>query len=196
MSSTFRYQPFVTVSGSIGGKVPRIDIVLSSNEQENSPITSLHENCIKFESQTDRNYSVELRQTYLALKLKFVKDRGYGAYNGKEVKKDHKEETEANEEMPAAEEVKKAPAPFVGYVKYILHSIFPLLNCMSTIDEFTTLLEYGRTSLTFPATFRGASLNIREFCTARGTNMRNFRATLWKRLCLSFFFTSTVKMLS
>ena len=87
MSSAFRYQPFVAVSGSLGGKVPVVDDVLSSHEQEIYPTTSLDENCIEFEFQADRNYYVDLRQTYLALKLKLVKGRGYETYNTKEVKK-------------------------------------------------------------------------------------------------------------
>ena len=56
MSSNFRYQPFVTISGNLGGKVPVVDDVLWSHEQKNYPITSLDENCIEFEVQTDRNY--------------------------------------------------------------------------------------------------------------------------------------------
>ena len=87
MSSNFRYQPFVAVSGNLGGKVPVVDGVLSSHEQEISPTTPLDENCIEFEFQTDRNYYVDLRQTYLALTLKLVKGRGYETYNTKEVKK-------------------------------------------------------------------------------------------------------------
>ena len=87
MSSNFRYQPFVAVSGKLGGKIPVVDDVLSSHEQEIHPTTSLDENCIEFEFQTDRNYYVDLRQTYLALKLKLVRGRGYETYNTKEVKK-------------------------------------------------------------------------------------------------------------
>ena len=34
MSTIFGYQPFVAVSGNIGGKVPIVDDVLSSIEQE------------------------------------------------------------------------------------------------------------------------------------------------------------------
>ena len=67
MSSNFRYQPSVAVSGSLGGKVPVVDDVLSSHEHEIYPTTSLDENCIEFEFQTDWNYYVDLRQTYLAL---------------------------------------------------------------------------------------------------------------------------------
>ena len=69
MSSNFWYQPFVAVSGNHGGKVPVADDVLSSHEQEIYPNTSLDENCIEFQFQTDRNYYVHLRQTYLALEL-------------------------------------------------------------------------------------------------------------------------------
>ena len=83
MSSKFRYQTFVAVSGNLGGKVPVVDDVLSSHEQEIYPKTSLDENCIEFEFQTDRKYYVELRRTYLALKLKLVRCRGYETYNTK-----------------------------------------------------------------------------------------------------------------
>ena len=120
MSSHFRYQPFVSASGNLGGKVPVVDDVLSSHEQEIHPTTSLDENCIEFEFQTDRNYYIDLRQTYLALKLKLVKGRGYETYNSKEVKKEQKEEAKAEEEETAEEE----PVPLVTHVNNILHSIF------------------------------------------------------------------------
>ena len=101
MSSNFRYQPFVAVFGNVGGKVPVVDDVLSSHEQEIYPSTSLDESCIEFEFQTDRNYYVDLRQPYLALKLKFVRGRGYETYKSEEVKKDHKEEVRTEEEEMA-----------------------------------------------------------------------------------------------
>ena len=56
--------------------VPVVDDVLSSHEQEICPTTSLDENTIEFEFQTDRNVYVDLRQTNLALKSKLVKGRG------------------------------------------------------------------------------------------------------------------------
>ena len=87
MSSNFRYQPFVTVSGNLGGQVPVIDDVLSSHEQEIYPTTSIDENCKECEFQTDRNYYVDLRQTYLALKLQLARGRGNKTYNTKEVKR-------------------------------------------------------------------------------------------------------------
>ena len=75
-NNKFRYQPFVAVSGNLGGKVAIVDDVLPSHEQEIYPTTSLDENCIESDFQTDRNYYVDLRQSFLALKFKFVKGRG------------------------------------------------------------------------------------------------------------------------
>ena len=92
-NNNFRYQLFVAVSGNHGGKVPLVDVVLSSHEQEVYPTTSLDENSIEFEFQTDRNYYVDLRQSFSALKLKFVKGRGYDTYESKEKKKEHKDES-------------------------------------------------------------------------------------------------------
>ena len=101
MSSSFEYQPFVAVSGIFGGKIPKVDDVLLCHEQEIYPSTSLDENCIEFEFQTDRNCYVALRQTYLAFKLKLARGRDYETYNTKEVKKEHKEKTKAEEEETA-----------------------------------------------------------------------------------------------
>ena len=121
MSSNFRFQTFVTVSGNLGVKVEVVDDVLSPREQEIYPTTSLDENCIEFEFQTDRNSYVDLRKTYLALKPKLVRGRGYETYNTKEIKKEHKEEAKAEEEETAEEE---APVPLVTHVNNVLHSSF------------------------------------------------------------------------
>ena len=111
----------MAVSGNLGGKVSVVDDVLSSHEQEIYPTTSPDENCIKFEFQTDRISYVDLRQTYLALKLKLVRGRGFATYNTKGVKKEHKEEAKSEEEELAEED---APVPLVTQVNNILHSIF------------------------------------------------------------------------
>ena len=91
-NNNFRYQPFVAVSANLGGKVPIVEDVLSSHEQEIHPFTSLDKNCIEFEFQKDRNYYVDLRQSFLSLKLKFVKGRGYDTYESKQKKKEHNDE--------------------------------------------------------------------------------------------------------
>ena len=66
-NNNFRYQSFVAVSGNLGGKVPIVDDVLSSQEQDIYPTTSLDENCIEVEFQTDRNYYVHLRQFFFGI---------------------------------------------------------------------------------------------------------------------------------
>ena len=71
-------------------EVPVVDDVFSSHEQLIYPTTSLDEKCIEFEFQTNQNFYVDLRQTYSALKLKFVKGLGYKNYNTNESKKSTK----------------------------------------------------------------------------------------------------------
>ena len=83
MSTNFRYQPFVAVSRNLGGKVPIVDDVPSSLKQEIFPTISLDENCIELDFQTDRNCYADLRQSFLASKLKFVKGRVYDIYESK-----------------------------------------------------------------------------------------------------------------
>ena len=53
----------MAVSGNLGGKTQVVDAVLSSYELEICPTTTLGENCIELELQTDRSYYVDLRET-------------------------------------------------------------------------------------------------------------------------------------
>ena len=124
MSSNFRYQLFVTVSGNLGEKVPIVDDALSSHEQEIHPITSPVDNYIEFELHTDRNYYADLRQCFLALKLKFVKGRRYDTYESKEKKKQHKDESVVFTERGTDGEEEQEEVAQVTYVNNILHSIF------------------------------------------------------------------------
>ena len=122
-NNNFRFQSFVAVSGNLGGKVSIVDDALPSHEQAIYPTTSIDENCIKFEFQTDRNDYVDLRQSFLALKLKFVKGRGYDTYESKENRKEQKDEsvvfTETGDDSDQEEEVAR-----VTYVNNIMHSIY------------------------------------------------------------------------
>ena len=61
-------------------KVPVVDNLLSSHEQELYPTTSLAQNSNEFEFQTDRNVYVNLQQTYRALKFYLVKGCGFDTY--------------------------------------------------------------------------------------------------------------------
>ena len=123
-NNNFWYQPFVAVSGNLGEKVPIVDDVLSSHDQEIYPTTSLDENCQECEFQTDRNYYVDLKQPFLALKLKFVKGRGYDTYESKEKKKEHKDESVIFTETGTGDEEEQEDLARVTYVNNIMHSIF------------------------------------------------------------------------
>ena len=57
----------------------------------------------------------------MALKLKFVKCRGYETYNTKERKKKHREEGQADEEMEVEQE---AVVLLVTFVDNKLHLLF------------------------------------------------------------------------
>ena len=124
--NNFWYQPFVAVSGNPGVKVPGVDDVLSSQEQETYPTTSLDENSIEFEFQTDRNVYVDLRQTYLPLKIKLFKGRGFDTYKTTEKKKEHKEDTVFTETGDDDIEFIEGDegVPHITHVNNILHSIF------------------------------------------------------------------------
>ena len=112
---------FVAVSGKIGGKVPIVDDVPSSHEQEIYPTNSLDENCIEFAFQADSNYYVDLRQSLSALKLKFVKRLGYHTYE-RRGKNEHKEEFVVFIETGTDDEEEEVAR--VTYVNKILHSLF------------------------------------------------------------------------
>ena len=107
-------------------KVPVVDNKLPSHEQEIYPTTSLDENNIEFEFQTDRNDYVDLRQTYLALKIKLVKGRGFDTYKTTEKEKEHKEVTvfteTGDDDVEFIEEVEGVP--HITLANNILHSIF------------------------------------------------------------------------
>ena len=193
MSSNFRYQPFVAVSGNLGGNVPVVDDVLSSHEQEIYPTTSLDENCIEFDFQTDRNYYVDLRQTYLALKLKLFKGRGYETYDTKEVNKEHKEEAKAKEEETAEED---DPVPLVTHVNNILHSIFS--NVEVHINNQQTYNSNGLYALKsyISNNFKGAISEYKGVLHCEGYDYEEFPDEITETPLAEPFFTRRMKMLS
>ena len=188
MSSNFRYQPFVAVSGNLGGKVPVVDDVLSSHEQEIYPTTSIDENCIDFEFQTDRNYYVDLRETYLALKLKLVRGRGYETYNTKKVKKEHKEEAKAEEE-------ETAEVPLVTHVNNILHSIFSNVEVYINQQIYNSNGLYAHKSY-ISNNFKGAIFEYKGVLHCEGYDYEEFPDEIMEALLFEPFFTRRMKMLS
>ena len=193
MSSNFRYQLLVAVSGNLGGKVPVVDDVLSSHEQEIYPTTSLDENCIEFEFQTDRNYYVDLRQTYLALKLKLVKGRGYETYNTKEVKNEHKEEAKTEEEETAEED---DPVPLVSHVNNILHSIFSNVEVYINNQQiYNSNGLYAHKSY-ISNNFKGAISEHKGVLHCEGYDYEEFPDEIMEAPLSEPFITRRMKMLS
>ena len=193
MSSNFWYQPLVAVSRNLGGKVPVVDDVLSSQEQEIYLTTSLDENCIVFEFQTDRNYYVDLGQTYLALKLKLVRGRGYETYNTKEVKKEHKEEAKAEEEETAEDE---APVALVTHVNNILHSIFSNVEVnINNQQIYNPNGLYAHKSYV-SNNFKGAISEYKGVLHFEGYNYEEILDEIMEAPSPEPFFTRRMKMLS
>ena len=193
MSSNFRYQPFVPVSGNLGGKVPVVDDVLLSHEQEIYPTSSFDENCLEFEFQTDRNYYVDLRQTYLALKLKLVTDRGYETYNTKEVKREHKEEAKVEEEKTAEED---DPVPLVTHVNNILHSLFSIVEVYINNQQiYNTNGLYAHKSYN-SNNFKGAISEYKGVLHCEGYDYEEFPDEIMEAPLSEPFFTRRMKMLS
>ena len=170
-NNIFRYQSFVAVSGNLGGKVPIVDDVLSLHEQEIHPTTSLDENCIEFGFQTYRNYYVDLRQLFLALKLKFVKRRGYDTYENKEKKKEQRDDsvvfTETGDDEKEEEEVAQ-----VTYVNNIMHYFFSIVEVYINNQQIYNSNGLYAHNFTFQTTLRQPSLNTREFCIVNALTMK------------------------
>ena len=175
--NNFRYQPFFAVSGNPGVKVPVVDNVLSSQEQEIYPTISLDENSIEFEFQTDRNVYVDLRQTYLALKIKLVKGRVFDTYKTTEKKKEHKEDavfTETGEDDVEFIEEDKG-VPLITHVNNILHSIFSNAELYITTTKSTIRTDFMLTNLTFLTISKVHCQNARESCIVKSMTMKKIQ---------------------
>ena len=159
MSSNFRYQLFVAVSGNLGEKVPVVDNVWSFHEHEIYPTTSLDKNCRELKFQTDRNFYVDLKHMYLAPKLRNVNCRCYATYNKNEIEREQQEEAKADEETAApaaAEEKQEVPVPLVTHANNILQSIFSnVAVCINNQQNCNTKGLYADQSYVYN-NFKGA----------------------------------------
>ena len=163
---------------------------MSSHEQEIYPTTSVDESCIEFEFQTDRNYYVNLRQTYLALKLKLVRGRGYETYKTKEVKKEHKEEATAEEEETAEEEA----VSLVTHLKNILHSIFSNVEVYINNQQiYNSNGLYAHKSYT-SNNFMGAISEHKGVVHCEGYDYEEFPDEIMEAPLSEPFFTRRMKM--
>ena len=147
----------------------------------------------EFEFQTDRNYYVDLRQTYLALKLKLVGGRGYETYNTIEVKKGHKEEAKAKAEETAEED---APIPFVNHVHNILHSIISNVEVYINNQQIYNSNGLYAHKCFISNNFKGAISEFKEVLHCEGYDYEEFPDEIMEALLSEPFFTRRMKMLS
>ena len=138
----------MAVSGNFCGKVRVVDNALSCHEQESYSTTSHKESCMEFENQTDWNYYVDLRQTYLSLKLKFVK------LEYQRLKKSTKKKQKRTKKRRRRKNKWLQLLALLIYTTTWNHC-FPMLKCKSTISSYTTLMDCMRTNFTVPTTSRG-----------------------------------------
>ena len=162
MSSIFRYQTFAAISGNVGGKVPVVDNISPSHEQEIYPTNSFDENCIQFEFQTDRSYYVELRETdVLGFETETCQESCLRNLQYQRSTKGAQRGSKSGRETDARREGSSSSR---CSCKIQFAFIFlPMLKTSSTISIFTTLMDCMRASLTLLTTSRGLSLSTREF---------------------------------
>ena len=182
----------MAVSGNLGGKILLVHDDLSSHGPEIYPTTSLDDNCIEFEIQTDRNYYVDLRRTYLVLKLKLVKVRGYEAYNSEEVKKQHKEKENEEEEETAEE----APVLLVTHVNNSLHSVFSKVELCVNNQQIYNSSGFSAHKSYISNNFTEAITEYKGVLHCGGYDYEEFPDEIMEPPLSERFFTRRLKMLS
>ena len=134
-----------------------------------------------------------MRQTYLALKLKLVRGRGYETYVTKGVKKEHKEEAKAEGEETAE---KEAPVPLVTLVNNILHSIFSNVEMYSNNQQcFNSNGLYAHNSY-ISNNFKGAISESKGVLHCKGYDYEELPDEIMEAPLSKPFFTRKMKMLS
>ena len=140
----------------------------------------------------DRNYYVDLRQTYFALKLKLVRGRGYETYNTKEVRNEHTEEARTEKEETAEEE----PVPLVTHVNNILHSILSNVEVYINNQQiYNPNGVYAHKSY-ISNNFKGAISGYKGVLHSEGYEYEEFSDKIMEALLSEPFFTRRMKMLS
>ena len=157
------------MSGNLGGIVPFVNDVLSSHEHETYPTSSFDENCIEFKIQTDRNYYVDLRQSFLALKLKFVKGRANDTYESKEKTNENKDESIVFTETGIDAEEQEVAR--VTYVSNIMHSRFSKVEEHKNKQQICNSNGFYAHKFDISNNFRTAISEYKGFCIVKAMTM-------------------------
>ena len=154
-----------------------MDDVLSSHEQEINPTTSLDENSIEIGFPTDRNVYVGLRQTYLALKFKLVKGRGFDTYKTTEEKKEHEENTvffeTGDDDVDIIEEGKGGP--HITHVNKILLSFFSNVDWYITNHQIYKLNGVHAHKSHISKNFKKTLTDYEGFCIVKGVTFKKIQ---------------------
>ena len=129
----------------------------------------------------------------MALKLKFVRGRGYETYITKEVKREHKEEAKAEEKETAEED---APVPLVTHVNNILHFIFS--NVEMYINNQRIYSSNGLYARTFYTSnnFKGAISQYKGVLHCEGCDYEELPDEIMEAALSEPFSTRRMKLLS
>ena len=117
MSSNFRYQPFLAVSGNIGGIFQWLTISCRPTNKISILLPHSMETALSFNFKRIRTFTL-IRDRGTWLWNWNCQSRGYGTNNSKEVKKEHKDETKTDVET---EEEQEASVPLVDQVNNSWH---------------------------------------------------------------------------
>ena len=134
-----------------------------------------------------------MRQTYFALKLKFVRGCSYETYNPKEVKKEQKEEAKAQKDE-TVEEV--APFPLVTHVNNILRSIFSNVEMYVNNQQYYKFNGLYALKSYISNNFKGAISKYKGVSLCEGYDFEEFPDEIIEAPLSESFFTRRMKMLS
>ena len=182
----------MAVSGKLGGKVPVVNDVLLAHDQQIYSTTSLDENCLEFDFQTDLNSHVDLRQTYLLLKLKLVRGRGYKTYNSEEVKKELKEKLRADEKTTVEDE-QEAPVSLFTHVNNIWYSIFSNVEVYIHNQEIYNSKKLYAHKSYISNNFKGAISGYKGILHCEGYDYEQFPDELMEAPLSELFFHKEVE---
>ena len=131
----------------------------------------------------------------MALKLKFVKGRGYDTYGGKEKKKDHKDESVVFTETGDDEEEEEVVR--VTYVSNIMHSIFSNVEVyINNQQMYNSDGLYAHKSY-ISNNFKAAISEYKGFCIVKPMTMnRILRPEVYSNTLPDPFYTRRMKLLS
>ena len=107
----------------------------------------------------------------MALKLKFVKGRGYDTYESKEKKKEHKDESVVFTETGDDEEEEQEEVARVTYVNNIMYSIFSNVEVYINNQQIYNSNGLYADKPYISTTLRQPSLNTRGFCIVKAMTM-------------------------